>query len=112
MLCRYSIELFLVCLMHLNFTVDNYILKQKLMYHLSQVQSSIRLLIDFLIPYCKMLNILIYYTAILKEMILFEHYGSLRLSYLSHTHRLKSILRGNINYKAFHGIIICKGFVS
>ena len=84
------------------FTVDNYILKKKINVSLglSQLQSSIILVNDFIILYCKMLIILSYYTAISKEIILFVNQASLRLSNLSDEHRLKSILRGNINYKA------------
>ena len=85
------------------FTVDNYILKKKnqciprpvtiaIVYSLGEH--------DFIISYCKMLIILLYYTAISKEIILFVNQASLRLSNLSDTHRLKSILRSNINYKA------------
>ena len=47
-----------------------------------------------------MLIILSYFTAISKESILFVNQASLSLNNLSDTRRLKSILRGNINYKA------------
>ena len=76
------------------------------MYHLSQLQSSILSLNTISLYHIVMRIILLYYTAILTDIILFVNKGC-----LSHTHILKSILRGNINYKAiriFHGNINCK----
>ena len=64
------------------FTVDSYILKKKnnqctprpviiaIVYSLDEH--------NFNISYCKMLIILLYYTAILKEIILFVNQASLR----------------------------------
>ena len=61
------------------FTVDNYILKKiNVSLGLSQLLSSILLVNNFIILYCKMLIILLYYTAISKEIILFVNQASLR----------------------------------
>ena len=61
------------------FTVDNYVLKKKC------IPRSVTIAIvyslvehNFIISYCKMLNILLYYTAISKEIILFVNQASLR----------------------------------
>ena len=64
----------------------------------SQLQSS-NLLVNTISLY-HIVKCLLYYTAISKEIILFVNQASLRYSNLSDTHRLKSILRGNINYKS------------
>ena len=95
---------FFSCMLNtLVFTVDNYILKKKINVSLgqSQLQSSI-LSVKTISLYhiVKCLFFLLYYTAILKEIILFVNQASLRQSNLSDTHRLKSILHGNINYEA------------
>ena len=87
----------------LTFTVDNYILKKKI--HCIPRPVTIAIVYplgehDFIISNCKMLIILLYYTAISKKIILFFNQASLRLSNLSDTHRLKSILRDTITYKA------------
>ena len=60
------------------FTVDNYILKKN-----QCIPVAIAIVFslgehDFIISYCKMLIILLYYTAILKEIILFVNQASLR----------------------------------
>ena len=89
-------------LITLIFTGDYYILKKNQCITRPVTIATINALVehDFIISYCKMLIILLYYTAISKEIILFVNQASLKLSNLSDTHRLKSILRGNINYKA------------
>ena len=74
--------------------------EKKSMYRLSQL-FLILLLYMISLYHIVMLIILLFYTAILKEIILFFNYVSLRLNYLSHTHRLKRIVRCNINDKAF-----------
>ena len=62
------------------FTVDNYILKKKSMYRWPVTIAIIYSLgeHDFIISYCKMLIILLCYTAISKEIILFVNEASLR----------------------------------
>ena len=82
--------------------VDNYILKKNQCIPRPVTIAIVYSLVEhnLIISYCKMLIILLYYTAISKEIILFVNQASLSLSNLSDTHRLKSILRGNINYKA------------
>ena len=59
------------------FAVDNYILKQKSMYLWPVTIAIVYSLVerDFIILYCKMLII---YTAILKEIILFVNQARLR----------------------------------
>ena len=92
---------FVVRLINEIFTVDNYILKKKI--NVSPVKIAIYYSFvehNFIISYFKMLIILLFYTSILKENIFFVNLGSSRYGYLSHAHRHKSILRGNIDYKA------------
>ena len=64
------------------FTVDNYILKKtnKQCIPRPVIIAIVYSLVEhnFIISYCKMLNILLYYTAILKEIILFVNQASLR----------------------------------
>ena len=48
------------------------------MFHLSQLQSSLLLLSTILLYHIVMVNFLLYYTAILKEIILFVNYEKLR----------------------------------
>ena len=63
------------------FTVDNYILKKKKKCIPRHVTVAIVYFLvehNFIISYCKMLNILLYYTAISKEIILFVNQASLR----------------------------------
>ena len=63
------------------FTVDNYILKKKNQCIPRPVTITIVYSLvehDFIISYCKRLIILLYYTAILKEVILFVNQASLR----------------------------------
>ena len=78
MLCRSSI--FVSCMLNtFIFTVDNYILKKKCIPRpvtIAIVYSLVER--DFIISYCKMLIILLYYTAISKEIILFVNQASLR----------------------------------
>ena len=73
MLCSYSINFFSCMLNTLIFTVDNYILKKK-----SYIPRPVTIAIvfslgehDFIISYRKMLIILLYYTAISKEIIFY-----------------------------------------
>ena len=49
-----------------------------IMFHLSQLQSSLLLLSTLLLYHIVMLIILFYYIAILKEIILFVNYEKLR----------------------------------
>ena len=63
------------------FTVDNYILKKKNQCIPRPVTIAIVYSLvehDFIVSYCKMLIILLYYTAISKEIILFVNQASLR----------------------------------
>ena len=63
------------------FTVDSYILKNNNQCPPRPVTIAIVYSLDehdFNISYCKMLIILLYYTAILKEIILFVNQASLR----------------------------------
>ena len=84
------------------FTVDNYILKKNQCIPRPVTITIVYSLVehDFIISYCKMLIILLYYTAISKETVFIVNQASLRKRNLSDTHRLERILRGNINYKA------------
>ena len=72
---------FFPCMLNtLIFTVDNYLLKKNqciprpvtiaIVYSLGEH--------DFIISYCKMLNFLLYYTAISKEIILFVNQACLK----------------------------------
>ena len=62
------------------FTVDNYILKKKICIPRPVAIAIVYSLVerDFIISCCKMLIILLYYTAISKEIILFVNQASLR----------------------------------
>ena len=63
------------------FTVDNYILKKQQQCIPRPVTIAIVYSLvehNFIISYCKMLNILLYYSAILKEIILFVNQASMR----------------------------------
>ena len=70
MLCSPSIYFFHVCLILLIFTVDNYIFlkNQSIAGHIAILNSFVEH--GLLISFCKMLIILLYYTAMLKEIIL------------------------------------------
>ena len=62
------------------FTVGNYILKKKQCIPMPVTIAIVYSLVehDFIISHCKMLIILLYYTAISKEIILFVNQASLR----------------------------------
>ena len=62
------------------FTVDNYNLKKNQCIPMPVTMAIVYSLDehDFIISYCKMLIILLYYTAISKEIILFVNQASLR----------------------------------
>ena len=65
----------------LTFPVDSYILKKNNQYNPRPVTIAIVYSlddIDFNISYCKMLVVLLYYTEISKEIILFVNQASLR----------------------------------
>ena len=83
MLCRSSIYFFSCMLNTLIFTVDNYILKKKQQQQCIPRPATIAIVYslgehDFIISNCKMLIILLYYTAISKGVILFVNQASLR----------------------------------
>ena len=68
---------------------------------------------DFNISHCNAYYLIILYSKFERNYFDF-YYVSLRYSYFSHTHRLKKIVRGNINnysINIFHGNINCKVFV-
>ena len=71
---------FLVCLIHLIFTVDNYILKGKNNNNVSPVTTAIfySFLNTISLYLIVMLIILLYFTANLKEINLFVNKGKLR----------------------------------
>ena len=80
MLCGSCIYFFSCMLNTLIFTVDNYILKRNQCipwpFTIGIVYSLVEH--DFIISYCKTLIILLYYTAISKEIILFVNQAILR----------------------------------
>ena len=67
MFCRSNLNMFLVCLIHFIFTVGNYILKA----NNNNVSSVTNVSTILFIYHIVMLIILLYYTAVLKEIILF-----------------------------------------
>ena len=62
------------------FTVDNYILKKNQCIPRPVTIAIVYYIVehDFILSYCKMIIILLYYTAISKEIILFVNQASLR----------------------------------
>ena len=79
MLCRSNIYFYFL-LNTLIFTVDSYSLKKNQSIPRPVTIAIVYSLVkhDFIISYCKMLIILLYYTAISKEIILFGNQASLR----------------------------------
>ena len=69
------------------------------MFCLSQLKSYFFVEHDFMKAYCNAYYRIILYNNFVRIFLLFN-YVSLRLSYLSHTHRLIGIVCGNINYKS------------